>query len=229
MKYEYHWAYLTDPISEGEVAVWGNGSAVCVHNIYDPTPAFFKKADLIFVDPPWNLGNLNTFYTKAERSDYQTSFETFYMRLFEVIREVSPDVCYVEVGKQYLAEFIMQMKKLFKYVTFYNSCYYHKNENRCYIIRGSRKAKKPDLDGMDEEDIISWICENDTYTCILDPCMGQGLVGRYAAAAGRKFVGGELNPKRLSVLLKAVPGYSIYKNSEITGGEFTGCSEEASC
>ncbi len=34
--------------------------------------------------------------------------------------------------------------------------------------------------------------------------MGRGLVGRYAAKAGRKAVGTELNPKRLAVLLKAV-------------------------
>ena len=83
-----------------------------------------------------------------------------------------------------------------------------------YIIRGSRKAKKPDLDYIDEEDIIQWVCKNENYGCICDFCMGQGLVGKYAAQAGRKFVGGELNHRRLSVLLRNVPGYEILKRDK---------------
>lgn len=220
MTYNYGNASATNPIHEGEFAVWPNGSVVAIHNLYDSNPEFFNKADLVFVDPPWNLGNLNCFYTKADRTDYRKSFEEFYKTLFKRIREVCPKTCYVEIGKQYLAEFIMEMKDIFPYVTFYNSCYYHKRENRCYVIRGSHKAKKPSLDDMDEENIIKWICENEDYRCILDPCMGQGLVGRYAAAAGRVFAGGELNPKRLSVLLKAVPGYKIEgggDHADITG------------
>jgi len=35
-----------------------------------------------------------------------------------------------------------------------------------------------------------------------DLCMGQGLVGLAAHAAGKPFVGTELNPRRLAVLLQ---------------------------
>lgn len=212
MKYNYGNAYLSDPINDGELAVWPDGSTVAVHDIFEDNPDFFSKADLIFVDPPWNLGNLNCFYTKANRSDYQESFATFYQALFKRIQEVSAKTCYVEVGKQYLADFIVEMRKIYPHVTFYNSYYYHSKKNHCYVIRGSMKAKKPSLDDMDEENIIKWVCENEEYTCILDPCMGQGLVGKYASGANRMFVGGELNPKRLSVLLKAIPGYKIERS-----------------
>ena len=208
-EWNYGGAYEENPIKEGEIAVWENGSKVAVNDLYNPIPKWFKDADCVFMDPPWNRGNLRTFYTKAERNDHPDNYGGFYKRVFEVIGEVHPHVAYVEIGKEYLPEYVLEMRKLFKYVTFYNSSYYHNKKNKCYIVRGSRKASKPDLDYMDEEDIIKWVCENETFDCILDACMGQGLVGRYASAAGRRFVGGELNPKRLAVLLKHVPGYKI--------------------
>jgi DNA modification methylase len=201
-KWTYGGAFERHPIAYGEKAVFDDGSILQVHNIFEPLPDFMRAADLIFCDPPWNLGNLNSFYTKAERTDYQQDFEAFYARLFECIAKINPAVCYVEVGKQYLAEFIMQMKSIFKSVTFYNSMYYHKSDNHCYVIRGSRKYKRLPLDGMDEEDIIQWICHNEDYNCIGDLCMGRGLVACNAFESGHKFVGTELNPKRLSVALE---------------------------
>lgn len=203
-KWEYGGAYERYPIPP-EGWKFDDGSTVKVHNIFDPLPAFVKKADLLFIDPPWNLGNLNTFYTKADRTDYQDSFEKFYKRLFECIREIDPHTCYVEIGKQHLAEFIMEMESIFRHVTFYNSMYYRKKENMCYIICGSQKRKRKQfLDYMDEEEIIKWICENENYDIIGDLCMGRGLVGWYAYKAGRKFVGTELNEKRLSVLVERI-------------------------
>jgi len=205
-KWEYGGAYMRYPLTE-EPYVFSNGSIVKVHNIFNPLPEFMKQADLIFVDPPWNLGNLNTFYTKADRTDYQDSFEKFYKRLFECIKEINPHTCYVEIGKEYLADFIIEMRNLYKYVTFYNSTYYHNKDNLCYVVRGSKKFKKPKLDNIDEEDIIEWICANEDYTVIGDLCMGRGLVGFNAYKNGKKFVGTELNHKRLSVLIERVETY----------------------
>jgi len=203
-EWNYGDAYLRHPISKNKVVMFDNGSIIKVHNIFDPLPSFMKQADLIFVDPPWNLGNLNTFYTKAERADYQISFEKFYKRLFECIGEIAPKVCYVEVGKEYLSEFIQEMKGLYRQVTFYNSCYYHDKNKICYVIRGGAKRKTLPLDYMDEENIIKWVCINENYECIGDLCMGLGLVGLHAYKNGKRFVGTELNHKRLSVLIERI-------------------------
>jgi len=200
-KWNYGDAYLRYPI-EGKTVIFDDGSIVQPHDIFDPLPEFMKQADLIFVDPPWNLGNLNSFYTKAQRQDKQDSFERFYKRLFECIGEISPRTCYIEVGKEYLAEFVIETKCLFPAVTFYNSSYYHDKNKMCYVIRGAQKRKKLPLDYMDEEDIIAWVCEHEDYECIGDLCMGRGLVGINAYKNGKRFVGTELNHKRLAVLVE---------------------------
>lgn len=203
-KWDYGGAIDRYPLQEGEIAIFENGSKVKVHDLFEPLPEFMHDADLLFVDPPWNLGNINTFYTKADKTDRVESFESFYKRLFECISEINPATCYVEIGKQHLADFILEMRNLYKHVTFYNSTYYHSKDKLCYVVRGSHKAKKPKLDGMDEENIIEWICANEDYSCIGDLCMGRGLVGVNAYKNGKKFVGTELNKKRLAVLVERI-------------------------
>lgn len=203
--WNYGDAYLRHPIAQGETAVFENGSMLKMHDIFNPMPKFMTRADLVFVDPPWNLGNMTSFYTKASLANQTSDFKRFYARLFECINEISPVTSYVEVGKQYLAEFIAQMKKQFRHVTFYNSTYYHKKSNLCYVVRGSQKPiwKMP-LDGVDEEDVIKFICKKERYECIADLCVGLGLVPVNAAINGKQFVGTELNPKRLSVALERI-------------------------
>lgn len=200
MKFEYGKAYEKYPVED---FAFPDGSRLKVHNIFDQTPEFMKSADLLFVDPPWNVGNLRCFYTKNGQP-LEATFEDFYRRVFEVIKEIKPKTAYIEIGKEYLAEFITETKRLYKYVTFYNSTYYHSSKNLCYVIRGSNRAKKPKLDGLDEENVIDWICQNEDYEIIADPCMGQGLVAYYASKAGKRFVGTEMNPKRLAVARKRV-------------------------
>ncbi len=193
------------PIKPGEIWVQ-SGNMVAVNNIFDGLPEWMKRADLVFIDPPWNMRNVNSFVTKAGRSDYIDDFLPFYKKLFEHLAAIAPKTAYVEVGKEYLADFIMEMRKLYKYVTCYNSMYYRRKENICYVIRGSHKAKKPKLDYMDEEDIIAWVCENEAFECIGDFVMGRGLVGEHAHRNGKRFVGCDLNPARLAVLLNKIGG-----------------------
>lgn len=208
--WNYDDAYLRYPC-QNELITFDNGSKLRVHDIFNELPSFMLEADLLFVDPPWNRGNLNTFYTKADLKNDRGDYDDFYKILFTRIKEIKPTICYVEVGKQYLADFIIEMRKIFKYVTFYNSSYYHKKDNICYVVRGSNNFKKPKLDYMDEEDIIAWICENEEYTCVGDLCMGRGLVAINATKNKKRFVGTELNHKRLSVTIEKVIDMSTIK------------------
>ena len=201
--WDYDNAYQRHPIQEG-VAIFEDGSALKTHDIFDSLPRFMRSADALFIDPPWTMGNMTSFYTKAGMERPEQEYSTFLRRLFSCIWEIEPFVCYVEMGKDNLADCISMMREIFPHVTFYNSTYYHRSTNLCYVVRGSQRAKKPRLDGLDEEDIIKWVCENEEYSCIGDLCMGRGLVAVNAAKAGRRFVGTELNHKRLAVALEKV-------------------------
>lgn len=181
-----------------------NNSIIQVCDWIEYLPPFMKEADTLFIDPPWNKGNMNTFYFKAGLSHRSFDFMHFTAFLLKRIKEIAPETIFLEMGKEHLARYIMLIQQQFKYVTFYNSTYYHKQTNKCYIIHATQTAKHrryKELEDLDEEDIIAWVCANHPYQCIGDLCMGTGLVGIHAAMRGKRFVGTELNPKRLAVLV----------------------------
>lgn len=182
-----------------------NESKVQVCDWIDSMPEFMKEADTLFVDPPWNMGNVNTFYYKADKEHLNGfNFLRFSEYLFLRIDQIGPKYLFLEMGKQFLAYYLTECQKRYKYVTFYNSSYYHKKDNKCYVIHATNDSKRKrykELEDMDEEDIIAWIAKNHQYDCIGDLCMGRGLVGKGAFLNGKKFVGTELNKKRLAVLV----------------------------
>ena len=188
---------------EGEIRL-PNESTVQVCDWTKALPDFMKQADTLFIDPPWNKGNMNTFYYKADMPHLDWGFLDFSQKLFERVDEISPRHLFVEMGKEYLHWYIVECKKRYTYVTFYNSTYYKKKQNKCYVIHATNDPKRrryKELEDMDENDIIRWICTHHDYRCIGDLCMGRGLVGRYAYQNGKTFVGTELNKKRLAVLV----------------------------
>jgi hypothetical protein len=180
------------------------GSKVQVCDWLLELPEFMKEADTLFIDCPWNLGNVNTFYTKADKEYPSVDFMQFTTKLFERIDQIVPEFLFIEIGKEYLAEYLMACKARYKYVTFYNSTYYKKAENKCYIIHATdthKLRRYKDLEDIDEEKAIAWLCKHHKFECIGDLCMGTGLVGKYAYMHGKRFVGTELNKKRLALLV----------------------------
>lgn len=205
-KWEYGGVYKNYNM-DGEIKV-GTGT-LKVHDIFNPLPSFMTDADCIFIDPPCSLANINTFYTKADRTDYQESFEPFTQRLFECIDEIKPNKLFLEVFKSNKARFISECEKRYSNVTVYDTTYYHSKSKRCYVIACSNDSDTSNypFNDMDEENVIEWVCKNVDYNCIGDLCMGQGLVGYNAFINNRKFVGTELNKKRLAVLVDKITKY----------------------
>lgn len=186
----------------------GNNWMLQVHDIFDPLPEFMHRADVIFSDIPYNQGMITNYINRpnVRISEHNTrQFDDFLRRFFECVAEISPRILFVETGKDALADVIMCARNQFKYVTFYNATYYHKSINKAYIVHATnthRSRRYAELEDMDEEDAIAWICQRVPYSCIGDLLMGKGLVGWYAYQANRPFVGVELNPDRLNELKK---------------------------
>lgn len=181
-----------------------NNSKIQVHDITKGTPEFMKQADLLFIDPPCNTGNLRSFYTKSNM-ELSYSFDLFKKSLFESIDNISPKCLCIEVFKSNKDAFLHEIGNRYKNITVIDSMYYNKKNNKCWVIVASNHDighyNLEQLNGVDEEKIIKWICENMTYNCIGDLCMGMGLVGKYAYLNKRQFVGTELNKKRLAKLI----------------------------
>lgn len=200
-KWRYGDAWEEFPIQPGETWTVDSRSRVAVHNLFDPLPEFMLTADMLFVDPPWNLGNVNTFYTKAGRSDYLTSFSAFEGALFQRVRDIAPHTCYLEVGRQAVDRWHAELQRIYPAVQRWEVVYYRKNP--CCILRGSQRGPTDyDYTGMDEAKVIALAALIENYCVMGDFCMGQGLVGLAAWDAGKPFVGTDLNPRRLAVLLR---------------------------
>lgn len=200
MKYGNAWEQF--PIEPNEI--WGipsNGSKVAVYDIFDSLPSFMNVTDLLFVDPPYNQSALNAFYTKAGRDDYQ-EWKKFTGVLFRRIAEISPTTCYIEIGNQFVDEWQDLLASLYPSIQRWEVVYYRKHPTN--ILRGGQQPIGCDFTGMDEAKVIAQIGQVDGRGVMGDICMGLGLVGLSAWAAGRPFVGTELNKRRLANLLQSL-------------------------
>ena len=166
------------PISDGQVYELANGSKIQIADITKGIPAFEKQADCVFIDPAGSKGVLKSYYTKADKECPVDSFDEFVGWIKKCINEINTVV--------------------------YESMYYHKPENKAWIIQGTKQPEKYDFDGMDEWDIVYKMCKEVPFTSITDFFMGQGLVAEAAFSAGKPFYGSDMNRNRLAVAISRV-------------------------
>lgn len=186
----------------GEIKI-GNGT-VKVHDIFDDLPSFMKNADCLFIDPPCNDGNLKSFYTKADLVK-RDSFIKFNNRLFDLIDLINPKHLFIEAFKSNYDEIFSKINQRFgDNMQVFQSYYYGTTNNKCWIFYATIEPNKFEIPFMDEEKVIEYICKNVNFNCIGDLCMGKGLVGFYANKYNKKFVGTELNQKRLACLIEHI-------------------------
>lgn len=198
-KWEYGGAYKNHNM-EGVIKM-PNDSKLQVCDLIDQMPEFMKEADTLFIDPPCSQGNLTSFYTKND--SHTRDYTEFYHKLFQRIDEINPKHLFLEIFQSNYKLFIDYCEERYNNMHIYDSYYYNKKSNKCWIFHCSNEPIQwnEEIQNIDEEKVIKWICFNHKYDCIGDLCMGTGLVAKYAYLASRKFVGTELNKKRLAIVV----------------------------
>ncbi len=198
MKFRYGNKHAAFPIEAGETWVANCGSTIAVVDITKAFPSWMR-ADMVYVDPPWNQGNVNAFLTKAEAGYYIGSFAGFVATLFDRIDAMEPTVCYVESGRQNLTLFADAMEARFGHVDVWPITYYKKHP--CFLIRGGHDVPRFDFTGMDDSETPAIAVKHEDPERVADPCAGRGLTAIAAHWHGKIFKGTELNKWRLAVLI----------------------------
>ena len=137
-------------------------------------------------------------------------FTDFYYRLLQCFSLISPRMICMEVGKPQSSLWQAGLGEIgYSNIIVKDSFYYGNKNNKCDIIVAVKAEDVvpeilQNMPFVDEEKVIDYICKNVSYSCIGDPCMGKGLVAYYSNKYGKKFVGTELNYKRLAVCCERV-------------------------
>ena len=190
------------PCRSGEVWIeQETNSKLAVWDLFDGLPAFMLEADLIYTDPPWNTGNMRSFYTKAGLSTDDT-FREFLEVLFDAVEEINAPVCYLEIGKQNIDVFANCLGLIYPVVERWEVTYYRKNPS--WLVRGGESPATFDFTGHDDMDTPRLAMENEWFSCVADLCMGRGLTAVTAFEMGQQFVGTELHPRRLACTIDKV-------------------------
>jgi len=202
-KWKYGDSWEKFPIKSGHI--WHEtttGSKFTVHDIMTDPPPFIWPATMVYCDPPWNIGNVNSFITKNNSVNYIQKFQQFYLSLFNWVEWVHPDVCYLEIGKQHIGDFQNEMVNIFPSVQTWEITYYKKNP--CYLIRGGIMPAEFDYSGKDDSEMPYLAIQNENCSCIADFCTGRGLTAISAFKQGKQFLGTELNKRRLAVAIDKI-------------------------
>lgn len=201
--HKYNGAIDRMGITEEQAHVINGGQGLLFqNNLFNPIPKPFYGADYVVVDPPWNRGNLKSFYTKADM-ELDREFEEFLDRIFEIVAAIDAKACYMEMGFQSLETVKARMEKIFPNVRVIESKYY--NRYKCYFIIGEKDGEHIDLEDKVKDELLvieEIISKRDGK--VLDFCLGRGAVSRYAHKHGKEFVGSELNINRLAVSLEDI-------------------------
>lgn len=190
------------PINKGEVWIEKRtNSYVAVLDLFDGLSDFMLEADLIYTDSPWNTGNMRGFYTKSGQKTRKTFYE-FGETLFNHLASLAAPVCYLEIGKQNVDVFMKRLADIYPCIQSWPITYYRKNPS--WLVRGGFEKTTFNFSGMDDMDTPKAVMENEEFSTVADLCMGRGLTAITAFNMNKRFVGVELNKRRLAVAIEKV-------------------------
>lgn len=189
------------PIENDQIWIEKNSnSKLMINDILKKIPEYLKEADMIYTDTPWDTGSMNSFFTKAHIKE-KHSFDELCDTVYNCIVTINPKICYLEIGKQNINKYKDILNKLYPVVQEWNIVY---KKNPMKLLRGGHNIQQYDFTGLDDNDAPLIAMKNEEFNCVCDFCMGQGLTAVAAYNLQKKFVGSELNKRRLAVTIDKI-------------------------
>jgi oligoribonuclease NrnB/cAMP/cGMP phosphodiesterase (DHH superfamily) len=133
--------------------------------------------------------------------------------LFWQLASITAPVCYLEIGKQHKDDFISRLEKLYQIVDCWDITYYRKNP--CCLCRGGPTSPDYDFTGLDDDVTPFAAVEYEQPESVADLCTGTGLTMLAAHKNHARFLGTELNRRRLAVAIEKAAAMGVhYEKSE---------------
>tara|TARA_Y100000310_G_C20591270_1_gene768139 strand:- start:326 stop:955 length:630 start_codon:yes stop_codon:yes gene_type:complete len=180
-----------------------------------------EKANIIYSDPPWSLGNLRFWDTMNSKMNLVDSkyvdWDFFIKNLIKIINKYSmPEtLVFIEMSIKFYEHFITLIEEntQFKIKQVFNVQY--KGSGKLlpsivmYFVNDSdysfdEKTIDKTSGNATVENILTPIAQKDFI--VLDPCTGFGRTMRVSDSLGMRFRGTELNQKRLDKAIKFLRG-----------------------
>lgn len=163
--------------------------------------------DLVYVDPPWNAGNARSFRTKAGVGR-SVVWDAFLDTLLQVVKHnrlgAWIEMSDTEPAIDGLSRAVARAGGLVYRVEHVR--YYRRHRSAVvYAAWGEPDQRMMDVQvaGLDDDDIPLAVLQTvPAGITVMDPCTGLGCTGRAAEQRGCRFVGLELNPRRLANLVR---------------------------
>jgi hypothetical protein len=170
------------------------------------------RISLLYADPPWGAGNAKTFRTKAGLNDGPVDFPAL-VQAIAVIADLAAEWV-IEMGGRQAA----QTSAILEDVTGRSIHAYRGGWGRKAVPgavqRGEAEYSKMQyLTTSTRAECLDGVCDDYTPPLaiealtqpgqwVTDCCTGRGLTPRSALKLGRRFVGSELNPRRMAITLQ---------------------------
>lgn len=164
-------------------------------------------ADVVYSDPPWGEGNLRYWRTHAgdpARPRWDLFVAAWTASVARVARPGAP--VFVEMGLQWADGFADALARVGIVVTRRWTVLYRSGARllpNALLYAGPPLRADFDPSALDAA-ALPRACVAEVAVAdgiVLDPCCGKGFTARAAVAAGMRFRGVELNPKRAEVTL----------------------------
>lgn len=203
------WKYGEDgrrfPVQRDEVWQVGDHLLACADLMSQSGHAVARdlvarvRPTLVYTDPPWGQGNLNTFRTKAALQHAEHTYLDLYERIATLVAPATP--LWMETGRREESKVVDLLAKHRPVTASYAVTYYKRNPSRLIYAGQTKPPAAIHVAGLDDDDTPGEVMAGYPRGVVLDPCMGRGLIATVAHKKGWRAIGTELSPWRLSVTL----------------------------